>query len=85
MKSIMNILFEKTNTFNLSRPILLFLSQLIAEGAYIPHDFLNEYEKSKLDFDNLGALRYSTQAHGEMMLGMLFITKTLVKHLMLNP
>lgn len=43
MKSIMNILFEKTNTFNLSRPILLFLSQLIAEGAYIPQEFLNEY------------------------------------------
>ncbi len=43
VKSIFNILFEKTNTFNLSRPILVFLSQLIAEGAFIPQDFLSDY------------------------------------------
>jgi len=58
--------------------LTVFLGSLTRPGQYIPNNFLSQFEMSKLNLDELGALRTCTYQQRILMLGGFILIKTLV-------
>ena len=61
-----------------------FLDQLISEGAFVPPSYLLGFESTRLDKDGFGSLRDQTPLKQEMLISLFFITRILVKDILLS-
>ena len=60
------------------------LQTLISDEVFLPPTYFIGFERSRLDFDTFGATRNHTKETQKMMLGLFFVTKVLVRMLLLD-
>jgi len=85
IKGILEGLIEHTTKDLIPRPLQLFIDKLTRKGTFLPKYFLTGYEKSRLDFDEFGATTNLSPSKQRMIVCFFFITKVLVKMLMVHP
>jgi hypothetical protein len=84
VKGMIQGLREMTSIQEMPGPLRTFIDQLISEGAFIPPSYLLGFESSRLDKDGFGSLRDQTPLKQEMLVSFFFITRILVKDILLS-
>ena len=84
VKGMLQGLRDMTTIEEMPVPLRSFLDQLISEGAFVPPSYLLGFESTRLDKDGFGSLRDQTPLKQEMLISFFFITRILVKDILLS-
>lgn len=84
VKGILHGLRDLTNRRDMPGPMRLFVEQLVSEGAFVPQAYLVGFENSRLERDTFAALRSQTQDRKEMLVCFFFLTRVLVRDVLLK-
>lgn len=84
IKGMLHGLRDLTNRRDMPGPMRMFIEQLMSEGSFVPQFYLFGFENSRLERDAFGALKNETQDRKEMLVCFFFITRVLVRDLLLK-
>lgn len=84
VKGMVQSLRELATVEGMPVPLRTFLDQLISEGAFLPSSYLCGFESSRLDKDGFGSLRDQTPLRQEMLISFFFLTRVLVRDILLS-
>lgn len=82
IKGIIQGLMENTTATDMPTPLRMFIDRYIANGSHIPQKVLLAFEKSRLEWDQFGAIRNQTRDKQHMLVCTFLVTKNLVSILM---
>lgn len=84
IRGILESLREHTSVQAMPAPLRIFIENLISEGSYTPRSYFLDFEKSRIERDNFGALKNQTAEKREMLICFFFITRVIVKGILLK-
>lgn len=85
IRGIFQGLLDTTTKASFPKPLMLFIDRFVNNGAFIPQNYFVYYEKSRLNFDDFGALCKQDEGRKGMLIAFFFISRILVGMLLLNP
>lgn len=85
INGILEGLENYTNDKEMPGPFRNFINKLVTDKNYIPPDFLTQFEKTRLDFNEYGGLINMNGDKKKMIICFFFIIKIMVKNICLKP
>jgi hypothetical protein len=85
VKGIMIDLIENTNASKMPLPLIVFLESLMRPKAYVPDNFLTEFELNRIHTDSYGAIVRLEPDQIKMISCMYLLGKVLIAKILLNP
>jgi hypothetical protein len=84
-KGIIQSVVDNTNVKDMPIPLVIFLSNLVKPKAYVPQNFLTEFELNRLETDQYGAVGKLNEAQIKMIASLYIFGKVLVAKVLFNP
>lgn len=78
IKGIIQGFRESTSATEMPTPLRMFMSRYIANGAYLPKNSLLSFERSRLEWDQFGAICNQAREKQQMLACFFLVTKHLV-------
>jgi hypothetical protein len=82
IKGLIQGFVECTNSRDMAGPLRLFIDRYVANGASVPPKSLLPYERSRLEWDQFGALVEQNRDRQHMMVCFFFVTRHLIDMLL---
>lgn len=82
-RGIVDGLIEGNSTMDLG--LKLFLGRFTDKGCHFPSEYLSPYERSRLEFDQYGALTNQTKLKKQMLLSFLIISRLIITDFLQHP
>ena len=86
VKAVFNALVANTTPGEIPEPLLAFCHSFAHKGAFMPNNFLTQFELDRLKINNrFGTLDECTLSTRGLLIGMFIIGKILIVKIFLNP
>eukprot|EP00359_Climacostomum_virens_P005318 CAMPEP_0204904680 /NCGR_PEP_ID=MMETSP1397-20131031/4993_1 /ASSEMBLY_ACC=CAM_ASM_000891 /TAXON_ID=49980 /ORGANISM="Climacostomum Climacostomum virens, Strain Stock W-24" /LENGTH=495 /DNA_ID=CAMNT_0052073491 /DNA_START=1031 /DNA_END=2518 /DNA_ORIENTATION=+ len=82
IKGIIQGLSEHTSNTEMPTPLRMFIDRYTSNGAYIPQKSVTSYERSRMEWDQFGAICNQTREKQHMLACVFIVTRHLVDILM---